>query len=90
MMDLRLGEIAAACGGKLVLKEDATTDTCVSSVVIDSRQVTEGGVFLAVIGERVDGHKFITSVFEKGAALAVTMKTPEQAEADKCKIVVFV
>ncbi len=82
MMDLRLGEIAAACGGKLVLKEDATTDTCVSSVVIDSRQVTEGGVFLAVIGERVDGHKFITSVFEKGAALAVTMKTPEQAEAD--------
>ena len=82
MMDLRLGEIAAACGGKLVLRGGTASDTCVSSVVIDSRQVTEGGVFLAVIGERVDGHKFISSVFGKGAVLAVTMKTPEQAEAD--------
>ena len=82
VMDLTLGEIAAACGGELVLRGKDTSDICVSSVVIDSRQVTEGGVFLATTGERVDGHKFIASVFEKGAVLAVTRKTPEQVEAE--------
>ncbi|MCM1213663.1 MAG: UDP-N-acetylmuramoyl-tripeptide--D-alanyl-D-alanine ligase [Lachnospiraceae bacterium] len=82
VMDLTLGEIAASAGGQLVLQKGAQTDTCVSSVAIDSRLVTEGGVFLATIGERVDGHRFIASVFEKGAALAVTQKTPEQVEAE--------
>lgn len=80
MMDLSFGEIAASCGGKLVLRENATSDTCVSSVEKDSREVTEQGAFLAIVGERVDGHKFIASVFEKGAALAITQKTPEQVE----------
>lgn len=81
-MDFTLGEIAGACGGELVLRGDVSIDTQVSSVTIDSRQITEGGVFLATVGERVDGHRFISSVFEKGAVLAVTQKTPEQIEAE--------
>lgn len=81
-MDFTLGEIAAACGGKLILRGNISTDRQISSVTIDSRQVAEGGVFLATVGERVDGHRFISSVFEQGAVLAVTQKTPEQAEAD--------
>lgn len=81
-MDFTIGEIAAACGGTLVLRGTVSTDRQVSSVTIDSRQVTEGGVFLATVGERVDGHRFISSVFAQGAVLAVTQKTPEQAEAD--------
>lgn len=54
----------------------------VTSVVLDSRQVTEGGVFVATVGERVDGHKFIPDVFEKGACLVITEKTPEQVEME--------
>lgn len=82
MMDLSLGEIAASCGGKLVLQGGTTYDTCVSSVEKDSREVTKQGAFLAIPGERVDGHRFIASVFEKGAVLAITQKTPEQVEAE--------
>lgn len=82
MMDLSLGEIEAVCGGKLVFRGNVNSDTCVSSVTQDSRKITEQGVFLATLGERVDGHRFIASVFEKGAALAVTQKTPEQVEAE--------
>lgn len=81
-MDFTLGEIAAACGGELVLRGDISTDRQIDSVTIDSRQVTEGGVFLATVGERVDGHRFISYVFGKGAVLAVTQKTPEQVEAE--------
>lgn len=95
-MNLTIGEIARACKGKLVLQSVkkysgdfdgavdtaaiATEDTYVDSVVLDSRIVTEGGVFVATVGERVDGHKFIPQIFGKGAVLAITEKTPQQVE----------
>lgn len=97
-MNLTIGEIAEACEGKLVLQNvvkyagdfdeaverDAlvTENTLVDSVVLDSRIVTEGGVFVATVGERVDGHKFIPQVFGKGAALVITEKTPERVELE--------
>lgn len=81
-MDLTGKEIAEACGGRLFPGENTDSDRCVTSVVIDSRLVEEGSVFLATVGERVDGHRFISQVFEKGAALAVTQKTPEQVQQE--------
>ncbi|MCM1191405.1 MAG: UDP-N-acetylmuramoyl-tripeptide--D-alanyl-D-alanine ligase [Butyrivibrio sp.] len=80
-MNLSVREIAEACGGKLVQGE-MNCDICVSSVVIDSRRVEAGGVFIAVPGERVDGHRFVSSVFEAGACLAVVEKTPEQVQEE--------
>lgn len=92
MMDLSIREIANACGGKLVLQGEMTeTDTdvgnvAVSSVVIDSRLAEPQGVFIATVGERVDGHKFIPGTFAQGVVLAVTQKSPEQVEAEHgCK-----
>ncbi|MCM1113412.1 MAG: UDP-N-acetylmuramoyl-tripeptide--D-alanyl-D-alanine ligase [Muribaculum sp.] len=85
-MNLSVGEIARACKGRLVLrKRDAaavTEETLVDSVTLDSRKVTAGGVFVATVGERVDGHRFIPGAFEAGAALAITEKTPEQIAAE--------
>lgn len=80
-MDLTIKEIAQACGGKLVVQGGkADGDTCVTSVVIDSRAVEPGGVFIATVGERVDGHCFIRGAFAKGAVLAVTQKALEEME----------
>lgn len=86
-MNLTLGDIAAACKGKLVLRgKEAVLDRRVSSVDVDSRKVAAGGVFIATLGERVDGHKFIVPVFARGGILAVTQKTPEEVEAEHgCK-----
>lgn len=80
-MNLSLSEIEKACGGTLVLQK-ADENRKVSSVVIDSRLVTAEGVFVATVGERVDGHRFIADVYEKGASLVITEKTPEQVEAE--------
>ncbi|MCM1190309.1 MAG: UDP-N-acetylmuramoyl-tripeptide--D-alanyl-D-alanine ligase [bacterium] len=77
-MDFTLQEIAGACGGRLFLKDGADGSLRVSSVTIDSRRAEAGCVFLATVGERVDGHRFIGSAFQAGAVLAVTQKTPEQ------------
>ncbi len=87
MMDLTIREIAQACGGQLVLQGGkADGDSYVGSVVIDSRLVEENGVFLATVGERVDGHDFISAAFAKGAILAITQKRPEEVgEAQKAE-----
>lgn len=77
-MNLTIGEIAAVCGGRLVLSESANSGDSVTSVVVDSRKVTEGGVFVATPGERVDGHSFVASAFSQGVKLALVSKTPEQ------------
>lgn len=81
-MNLTINDIAKACGGRLVLQEGVRGDACVSSVAIDSRKVEAQGVFVAVAGERVDGHSFVASVYEKGAALAVVRKSPEETEKE--------
>src|SRR5207253_5768426 len=42
-----------------------------SKVVVDSRAVTPGALFVALKGERQDGHAFLNDAFEKGAAAAL-------------------
>jgi UDP-N-acetylmuramoyl-tripeptide--D-alanyl-D-alanine ligase len=43
----------------------------ISEAAIDSRQVTPAGLFVALPGERVDGHNFVASAFERGAHIAL-------------------
>ena len=47
------------------------------AVVLDSRKVCPGAVFVATRGERVDGHDYIDQVFEKGALGVICEKAPE-------------
>jgi UDP-N-acetylmuramoyl-tripeptide--D-alanyl-D-alanine ligase len=65
MIPLTLAEIAQVTGGRL---HNATGEENVTgSVEFDSRQVTAGGLFVAVPGERVDGHEFAAAAIQKGA-----------------------
>lgn len=83
-MNLRIEQIAKACGGKLVLQGNVQDGAKkVTSMVLDSRLVTVDGVFVATVGERVDGHKFIPDVFAKGVCLVICEKTPQQVEAEQ-------
>lgn len=66
MKDMTLKRIAACCGGTY-FGEDAVLDTEVTQIAIDSRKIKEGGLFIPIRGARVDGHRFIPSVMEKGA-----------------------
>ena len=43
----------------------------ISEFVIDSRQATQNCVFVALPGERVDGHNFVNSAFANGASFAL-------------------
>ena len=69
-------EIATLCGG--VVYGDGKRE--VRSVCTDSREAGEGTMFIAIVGERVDGHNFINSVIASGAACALCSRIPEGAE----------
>lgn len=60
--------------------EEATGGTAshhfqASGVEMDSRDVQNGDVFLALKGEAMDGHKFIATAFKNGAVAAITDRT---------------
>ena len=44
-------------------------DKEITAITIDSRKVTEGGLFIAIKGERSDGHDFIGQCFEKSCQM---------------------
>lgn len=76
MKRFTLAEIAAACGGQYVGSDDLR-QTYITSVERDSRNIQNGSLFLAIRGERVDGHDFIEQCFESGAVCAVCETAPE-------------
>lgn len=70
---MTLKEIAIACGGTY-FGGDASAVKEVSSIVIDSRKVEKGSLFVAIRGARADGHDFIPQVMEAGALCALSEK----------------
>ncbi|MBF9070986.1 UDP-N-acetylmuramoyl-tripeptide--D-alanyl-D-alanine ligase [Streptacidiphilus fuscans] len=74
MIPLTLAEVAEATGGKLVDTPDPQTRVT-GPVVHDSRQILPGALFVAVAGERVDGHDFAErAVAEQGAAAVLATR----------------
>jgi UDP-N-acetylmuramoyl-tripeptide--D-alanyl-D-alanine ligase len=49
----------------------------ISQIVIDSRQAVPNSLFVALAGERVDGHDYVANAFDRGAIAAVVHQTPE-------------
>jgi UDP-N-acetylmuramyl pentapeptide synthase len=49
-------------------------------VVVDSRHVERGDVFIALRGEQADGHDFVGDALARGAAMAVVHR-PVEAQA---------
>ena len=59
--------VANAVGGALA----ADVDALVTNVVKDSREVGPGSLYVAFVGERVDGHDFVETAIAAGASLCL-------------------
>lgn len=57
---------------------DGNTDLTITGLTHDSRRVEAGYVFVCVEGLTSDGHQYINSAIEKGAAAIVITKDPPQ------------
>jgi len=74
MKSFSIDNAAKATGGKICGSKDGAL---ISSVTMDSRLVKEGSLFVAIKGERVDGHDFIKDVLKNGAAAVLCDHVPE-------------
>ena len=75
MKFMTLKAIAEACGGTYYGPVD-NLEKCVAGIAIDSRKIQNDWLFAATVGERVDGHSFIESCYEKGVLCCLGEKAP--------------
>ncbi|WEV70066.1 UDP-N-acetylmuramoyl-tripeptide--D-alanyl-D-alanine ligase [Bifidobacterium sp. ESL0775] len=89
MMPMTVDEIAKAVSGRLVAgpSGDTCAEPVATSTVSDSRQIRVGSVFVAIPGERVDGHDFVAGAAGLGAVAAVVDHVVDGAD-DIAQIVV--
>lgn len=86
MISTSLSHLADVLGGRLVVRSGDTPDTTVSGLVdTDSRLIERGDIFVAKPGETTDGHLFVGTAVERGAALAIVER---EVEAEVSQIVV--
>ena len=70
MITLLASQIATIVGGSLVGEDVEIT----AAPVLNSSSATQGSIFLAFSGEKLDGHDFVTDAFSRGSVLAITTK----------------
>ncbi len=77
-------ELATSCGGQ-VTRGDARA--IVRRIVIDSRHVQAGDLFVAIRGERHDGHRFVAEAVQRGAVGVVVESGAGISETRDCCVV---
>src|SRR5438874_2680724 len=75
MKPLTIQQIRHAVGGKALaaIPKDAPP---IKSVVSDSKRVEPFSMFVAIKGERVDGHAFLPEAAARGAVAALVQEAP--------------
>ena len=72
MKNMSLDKIADALHGKLYNCDDRMTDA--KGVVFDNRLIEKDYIFIAIVGERVDGHAFVSKAHADGALGSIVEK----------------
>ena len=75
-------DIANATGGHPVKKFQ------VEGIAIDSRKIRKGQLFVALDGDRFDGHDYVGKAFAAGASAAIVCRLPGNVSADAPLLVV--
>ncbi|HEY0444292.1 MAG TPA: UDP-N-acetylmuramoyl-tripeptide--D-alanyl-D-alanine ligase [Candidatus Limnocylindrales bacterium] len=65
-------EVARITGGRLLTRSDRP----IRGAAVDSRVVADGEVFVALPGERTDGHAFVDAAVARGASAVIVTRNP--------------
>lgn len=86
MKSFTVEEAVRAVGGEY--RGDAKfLKTVVTNVTSDSRTVGKGSLFVAIRGERSDGHDYIAPSLAAGAALCISCREPKDESETPCVVV---
>ena len=81
MIELTLEQVASATSGSIFRGDPGKK---ISGVVqTDSREIAQGGVFVAKLGEKEDGHKYVVDALLSGATLAIVSSPLPEVEIDQ-------
>ena len=58
----------------------------IKGITTDSREIQSGDLYIAIKGEKVDGHSFLSQVFENGALAALVSDTNDQVHGNQIKV----
>ena len=75
---IRLDDLLAAVGGRLIGSGEPAVS--IDGASVDSRHVTPGSIFVALAGERTDGHAFVADALRAGAVAALVERPVELPE----------
>jgi UDP-N-acetylmuramoyl-tripeptide--D-alanyl-D-alanine ligase len=75
---LSAADVARATGGRI---EQGDPGAAIGRVSIDSRQIAPGDLFVAIHGERFDGHQYVGDALKGGAIGAMVHRVPAAPEA---------
>lgn len=78
MEQITPSRLAIICNGTYY-GDTEIKDREVSSITTDSREITDGGLFIAIKGTRTDGSRFINKTYESGVLCCISEVTPEEA-----------
>ena len=78
-----VGEIIAATGGRA----EGLTGDSVCSLSIDSREIAPEGLFVAIKGDRFDGHDFVPQALANGAVAALVSQEKADGLGDRLIVV---
>lgn len=67
---MNLSKLAEITNGKIYNNQNIN----IKNIKIDSNQITEGALFIAIIGQSKDGHDYIESAIKNGASAIITSK----------------
>lgn len=77
---MTLEEALSGIPGSYVIPENADAEKfCFTSVTTDSRAVCEKSLFVPLIGENQNGHKYVPQAVEKGAGVILINKSEYEA-----------
>jgi len=84
---MTVAQLVAALNGQVaIIDQRGVLDQLVTSVTDDSRAVASGSLFVAVKGERVDGHRFVAQAIQAGAAAIVAQESVEVVSLPLVKV----
>ena len=78
MEQMTVRDIVTATGGRLLCGDESQP---IVHIGINSREVQRGELFVPLVGEKVDAHRFIQMAFEAGAGAVLTSEHDQKEDA---------
>src|SRR5690606_1701478 len=80
-------ELPPITGGQVIQQPG---DPVVTTLLTDSRKLSDsqGVIFFAIRGERHDGHRFVSTLYERGVRMFIVEEVPPDVPAEACMLVV--